>query len=563
MVTLEEANGLLSTSLNGDQEPLPDRDQTAYRPLHRFDLATTRSYRQQFGDMYFLRLAKIKPTVEKVAAEVFGDVVVGGEAAKKMARVLDVRQGELCWVVGTVYMDMPYKPNILIDVSIDKLLSKPSDVKKYIPEDLDDDILAEGRGSVAIMLEDDSGRIRLVGSPLRSVLLVTGCIIAVMGTENEDGHFEVLDIVFADLPPQPDRWQLGPPPPTTDSGKPPPTKRAKVENSDGKHKDDGDVNMDGNSEAGSGGSTQIAIVSGLNFAGPHAPSAVPTNLLLEFLLGEALVPDLQMAAARISRLIIAGNSVAAPVDPSAQTSTGAAAAAGAAAESSGGGGSGTHPAPLPQQRKYGYDSSTYNPVPSALLDEFLAELLPSMPVTLLPGLHDPSNASLPQQPVHAAMFPQARVFAAPTIAAQAASSPSTSTAEPGWFDTVTNPWEGEVAGWRFLGTSGQTIDDIHKYLPGNDRLSMMEATCRWRCCAPTAPDTLWSYPYQEDDPFVLDACPHLYFVGSQPEFGTRLITGPTGQTVRLIAVPAFSETGEIVLIDTETLDVTQIKIGRV
>ena len=30
-----------------------------------------------------------------------------------------MRQGELCWVAGTVYMDMPLKPNILDDISKD------------------------------------------------------------------------------------------------------------------------------------------------------------------------------------------------------------------------------------------------------------------------------------------------------------------------------------------------------------------------------------------------------------------------------------------------------------
>ena len=32
-------------------------------------------------------------------------------------RVLDVRQGELCWVVGTVYMELGLKPNILDDIA--------------------------------------------------------------------------------------------------------------------------------------------------------------------------------------------------------------------------------------------------------------------------------------------------------------------------------------------------------------------------------------------------------------------------------------------------------------
>lgn len=69
--------------------------------------------------MYFLRLTKIKPAVEEVAAASWEGTTIGGEEAKRVDRVLDVRQGELCWVVGTVYMSMALKPNILEDVSKD------------------------------------------------------------------------------------------------------------------------------------------------------------------------------------------------------------------------------------------------------------------------------------------------------------------------------------------------------------------------------------------------------------------------------------------------------------
>lgn len=69
--------------------------------------------------MYFLRLTKIKPAVEKVASEAWDGTKIAGETARKVDRVLDVRQGELCWVAGTVYMDMSLKPNILEDVSKD------------------------------------------------------------------------------------------------------------------------------------------------------------------------------------------------------------------------------------------------------------------------------------------------------------------------------------------------------------------------------------------------------------------------------------------------------------
>lgn len=97
----------------------PIRSSSSYTPLHTFRLSKDRSYQQQYGDMYFLRLTKIKPAVERIAIEAWGDTVIGGEPAKRVDRVLDVRQGELCWVVGTCYMDMPLKPNVLEDVTKD------------------------------------------------------------------------------------------------------------------------------------------------------------------------------------------------------------------------------------------------------------------------------------------------------------------------------------------------------------------------------------------------------------------------------------------------------------
>lgn len=324
---------------------------------------------------------------------------------------------------------------------------------------------------------------------------------------------------------------------------------------------DEDVEMtDSPSAAAGNGGNKVAIVSGLEFSGVDTSYAMELDLLLEYLLGEALDPATQRELSHISRLIIAGNS-AAP-DRKAQTET--------------------EDAEKKAHRKYGYDSSSYNPLPAQLLDEFLAELLPTMPVTLLPGALDPANSSFPQQPIHSAMFSKARSFSAMPGSAD----------KPGWFDTATNPWEGEVEGWRFLGTGGQNVEDMAKYVDSDDRLGMMEAMCRWRCSAPTAPDTLCkfllsyllrlfprrlnvsshpsanittcrpgAYPFQEDEPFVMTACPHLYFVGCQPEFGTKIIQGTEGQTVRLIAVPSFSATGEIVLVDTETLDVTKVKIS--
>lgn len=480
--------------------------------------------------MYFLRLTKIKPAVDRAAAEAWDGTVIAGESAKRVDRVLDVRAGEFCYVSGTVYMEMPLKPNILTDVSKDRWIAAPVAVDKYFSD--------EDQGQ--IMLEDESGRIRLAGDVLRTVSLVTGCIIAVLGTENADGELEVIDVKFPDLAPQPERWSL------TKAG----AANGKTSKDKGKAKDEDE---DEDMADGKPGGKKIAIVSGLSFSGTDASNALELDLLSEFLLGEALGPGEQQESAQISRLIIAGDSIAA-AEKKLEVEE---AALGKKATS----------------KKYGYDAAAYNALPSQLLDGFLAGLLPSVPVTLLPGTHDPSNASFPQQPIHPAMFPAARAFA---------KEPSAD--EPGCFDAVTNPWEGEVEGWRVLGTGGQNVDDVFKYVDSNDRLGMMEAMCRWRCSAPTAPDTLCkspntllpflpdgvlrkltrisgSYPFQDDDPFVMKNAPHLYFVGNQPEFGTRVIHGPSDEAVRLIAVPSFSETKEIVLVDTETLEVSKMRIA--
>ncbi|KAK3944202.1 DNA polymerase alpha/epsilon subunit B-domain-containing protein [Diplogelasinospora grovesii] len=503
MVKLEEIDSLFLQKPSKDDtssELLVERSSSSYHPLHTFALPKERPYKQQFADIYFLRLTKIKPHVEAIAERSWADIEIGGGSARKVERVLDVRQGELCWVAGTVYMDMPAKPNILEDVSRDQWVSAPTTVDRYYT----------GSGTDSVMLEDDSGRIRLTGPVLEDTFIVTGCIIAVMGTENVNGDFEVIDIKFADLPPQPQRFAL--------------TKE--------------DVPMGGTDSNSKTGGKKIAIVSGLEFSGHDTSYAMELHLLLEFLLGESLDPATQESIAQISRLVIAGNSInnelrepAAGVDETYTNSTN------------------RHKKKTLAHKKYGYDSASYNPLPAQLFDEFLSELLPTMPVTILPGTTDPANASYPQQPIHPAMFPRSRVYTA---------MPGTKTG--GWLDNVTNPWEGEVEGWRVLGTGGQNLDDIMKYVDSEDRLGVMEAMCRWRCSAPTAPDTLWAYPFQEDEPFVMKECPHLYFVGCQPEFGTETITGPDGQAVRLIAVPSFVHTREVVLVDTETLDVTKVKI---
>lgn len=375
--------------------------------------------------MYFLRLAKLRPSVESGADSAWTDFEIAGEKVQHKQRVLDIRQGELCWVVGTVYMHMPLKPNILEDISKDHWISAPPPNQKFVSTD----------GLDEVMLEDESGRIRLVGTPLESTMLVTGCIIAAMGTENANGEFEIIDLKLPDLARQPQRWEM--------------------QNSEAALTSEIGSKRQKTHDVGSEAAGKIAIISGLDISGDDAET-LRLDLLMEYLLGESGDDNDQEEASQISRLIIAGNSIT-TISPEPKEGTGGK----------------TH------AKKYGYDAAAYNPAPTATLDLFLSTLLPSIPITIIPGETDPANVSMPQQPLHPAMLPHSRAYAAPPASAEA-----------GWLDCATNPWEADIDGWRFLGNGGQPINDIYKYVEGNDRIEMMENILRWRCGAPTAPDTL-------------------------------------------------------------------------
>ncbi|KAF1950661.1 DNA polymeras-like protein subunit delta-2 [Byssothecium circinans] len=490
----KDGNMLSDEPLEGPTDQAT-RNASSYRPLHTFELAkgAEKHYQQQYADMYFLRLAQLKNAVKQKAAEAWDDFELGGERAKYVERVLDVRQGELCWVVGTVYMEMGLKPNVLDDITKEHWIAAPPPRDTYVNPSGQDDM----------MLEDESGRLQVTGETL-STHYVTGCILAALGTEQADGVFQVVATQYADLPRQPQRWE-----------------REDVEHTKAKK------TKPKRERAG-----KIALVSGLEISGTE-DGDMTLDLLLEYLTGEASGPPDQLKAATISRLMIAGNSLsrASPIlsreDFVAKKS---------------------------QKIHYGYDASSYNATPAEKFDSFLAQILPTLPVTVLPGDSDPANVALPQQPLHPALFPQSRAFA---------NLPTQSNETLHGLDSVTNPWDGDVEGWRLLGTGGQTVEDLLKYVEVVEPLDAMEMMLRWRCIAPTAPDTLWCYPFQDDDPLLLRECPHVYFAGNMKKFERRVVEGPKGEKVLLVAVPKFRESGQLVLVDMESLEVEVLEFGVV
>ncbi|CAG8519629.1 7560_t:CDS:10 [Paraglomus occultum] len=387
-----------------------------------------RTYRQQYANMYYVRLMQLRATVFEIARAKWENFMDDGDQPYHVDKILDVKPGQRSSVT-----------------------TSPRD--KYCSEE---DV---------INIEDESGRVRLVGDIIKEWVWVTGLVVAVLGRENSVGAFEVMDICLPGLPPQP------------------PSKLMETDDS---------------------GPRYVALLSGMNLDKDSSLS-LKSQMLIDYLTGELGTVTDQTFSSKVSRLIIAGNALKEGqiIDDTNRT------------------------------RKSG-NTSGYDNEPIQELDNILETLSSTLSVDLMPGNNDPASFTLPQQPIHKNLFPKAAKY--PT------------------FSNVTNPYWGDIDGIVFLGTSGQTIDDLYKYVHGHNRLEITEKTLYWRHIAPTAPDTLWCYPFIELDPFVLTRLPHVYFIGNQKEYATSLVEGPDGRKTRIILLPSFAETGTIVLVNLSTLE---------
>jgi len=239
------------------------------------------------------------------------------------------------------------------------------------------------------------------------------------------------------------------------------------------------------------------------------------QLLVDLVTGQLGDESLQEMMSRITRVVIAGNSL------SDQTRDREAA---------------TRAKYLSKKTEAGTKDAV------AALDDFLLQLAAGVEVDLMPGEFDPSSFALPQQPLHHCMLPRAAPLAT--------------------MHCVTNPYDFSVDGVHVLGSSGQLVGDVVRFTSGlDDHLDVLEKTFIAGHLAPTAPDTLGCYPYTGEDPFIIETCPHILFTGNAPSFGSRVLHGQDDQTVLLLAVPRFSETSTCTLVNLSTLECQPFVVG--
>ncbi|XP_041028483.1 DNA polymerase delta small subunit-like [Juglans microcarpa x Juglans regia] len=431
-----------------DSEKTLQRKLATYTSLDdNFEIQKETYRGQQYSQIYFARLHLMRTLLYSL--------VPNRKPHLPVCTILQLEEGKECIIVGTLYKHMKLKPCVLDEYSKER--SATPLVRPHNFMHTDDNLV----------LEDDSGRVKLAGSVLLPSAYVTGIVVALHGKETDAGDFLVQDVLEAGLPPQIE---------------------LPLKSSEDKY---------------------VVFVSGLS-VGSSASNPLQFQLLVDHITGHLGDEKEQGIAAKIVHFVVAGDSIEIPRGL------------------------------LNGQNLASKDQSRLSE-PIKELDILLTQIAASLPLDIMPGPNDPANFSLPQQPLHRCLFPGSSAY--------------------NTFRSCTNPHCFELDNIRFLGTSGQNVNDLEKYSEAKDKIEFMERTLRWRHLAPTAPNTLGCYPFTDKDPFFIESCPHVYFVGNQNEYKTDLIKGSEGQFVRLICIPQFCTTGVAVVLNLRNLECHTLSFG--
>ncbi|CAK9157387.1 unnamed protein product [Ilex paraguariensis] len=340
-----------------DSENNLQRKQSFYQSTDESFEIQKEMYRgQQYSQIYFARLHLMRTLLYSLLPHWKPHVPV--------CTILGLEESKECIIVGTLYKHMKLKPSILDEYSKER--SSTPLVKPHNFVHADDQLV----------LEDESGRVKLRGAMLISSVYVTGIVVALHGKETVGGDFMVEDVLEAGLP----------------------------------HQEELPRN--------SGEDKYVVFVSGLS-VGSSSSDPLQFQLLVDHITGHLGDEKEQSVAAQIVQVVIAGNSVEVPRGL------------------------------LNGQNLASKDQSRLSE-PIKELDILLTQIAASVPVDIMPGPKDPANFSLPQQPLHRCLFPGSAAY--------------------NIFRSCTNPHSFELDDVRFLGTSGQNIDDLEKYSEANDKL---------------------------------------------------------------------------------------------
>lgn len=561
------------------------------RTNRRFHLSTL-EYSQQYAPMYRCRLeAQYQRALRALHSRVPADRLPTTKKQSGAHRVLELEVGVPSLCVGVVYKQMKLLTRFLDEYQRELVRIDAGDddndeggEAEDLPLETDATAEAPADGGAAgdgekdeneqekaahnehyslsnsadeLLLEDSSGRVPLHG--LNPQCFCTGVVLGVFGTLLPNGHLQVHTYAFCGL---------------RELYVPRPLPRGSVTEP----------------SASSRSPCYIAFVSGLSLNGTPSGtldsamqrSRTLLEMLVDFVCGNVGDAAMLEQSRHISRLVIGGNSIAATeeqklkrkvkLDPS-------------------------------DHARLSDDKSGATVLSSAKLmrelDALLARLVSSVEVELMPGDNDMSDAFLPQQPIHPVLLPTAarhstlRLVTNPfefTAIVEGEVKTEKGSAQPSSSGGGGGGGDG-AQGVRVFVTAGQNVNDVARETKFTTRLDAMTMILASGCACPTAPNTLFSYPFRSEDPFLFQHTPHCFVACDQPLYETRFASlavleaesqgyyqqeasenGKQGgqamkcafkddeeeeeargtDGVRVVCVPSFERSGTVVLVDVHS-----------
>ncbi|GBP15405.1 DNA polymerase delta small subunit [Eumeta japonica] len=140
----------------------------------------SRDFCKQYAHMYAARLNTFRNILSNIVMKRWSNKY-------KILKLSDIRErGSLCVIIGTLFKIQTLKPSILKELS-DELEIIPQPARTHFVHETD-----------SVVLEDEVQRIKLVGDCIEVHKIVTGVVCALLGSEDDDGIFEVKDICWPD-----------------------------------------------------------------------------------------------------------------------------------------------------------------------------------------------------------------------------------------------------------------------------------------------------------------------------------------------------------------------------
>lgn len=566
-----------------DYEDQKVRCECAIRRTHQRFLLRTLQFSQQYAPMYRNRIeSQHAHALQAIVQSVRRDHSLTGTTRTKssppLLRVLELSPGTPSLCVGVVYKNMRLLPKFLdlyqrelvrVDAGGDdgegdgdaiaaelpltdtvppppqSMMSAVSATNKSGADGGDESwVLASmdehytvSDDNDELTLEDSSGQIVLTG--LDTARFCTGVVLGVYGTLLANGTLRVIRYAFSGLDSiRVPRCHL------THTLRPSAVHAPDV-SSRSSHEPCYIAFVCGLSITGDGTASDAAL-SGSSSSAPASldgesvaeeraarqRSHAMLSLLLDFVCGNLGDAAMQEQARHISRLVIGGNSIARTEE-------------------------------LQLKKKVRLDHTDYTRLNEdktsskgassvdmmRAFDAVLAQLCASVEVELMPGDMDMSDAFFPQQPLHPVLLPRSSRFSTLRLV----TNPYTFTALPDHSSTHSrdgesssndvkvdggimdfNPSERRMTGKHniaddrvgvhFFVTSGQNVNDLARETRFASRLDAMQMILQSGCACPTAPNTLFSYPFHNSDPFLFTTAPHCLVACDQPRFETCFVT---------------------------------------